>query len=435
MHYAWPSPSLPQLTSNNSSSLQITSDEGSWIIIMELISPIPSCFLGAFIVDLLGRKKTILLSVFPYFLAWIMIAFANSALTLGAARLLAGVSDGIAFTVIPLYIAEIADPSIRGLLGAAISISWISGMLFVNVVGAYLSISKTAIVCSVFPILLLVSFVWMPESPYHLIMKHKYEEARIALRKFKGRGDVEGELTRLQEAVKAQNEKNGSVLDLFIKRSNQEALGIIAIVRNAQQMSGVAAISFYTLSIFKEAGDFISPFTATVIYVSIQCVMTVVCSVLIDRTGRRPLLIASLIGSAISLFVLGTYFYIKDFTNVDITSFNFVPLLALLGYVIIFNIGAQPIPLLIQGELFPTNVKALASCFSEVYFCIIASIVSKLFQTLRDNFGMFLPFYGFAFCSAVNLIFVIFFVPETKGKTLEDIQAALGVKKTPKTGH
>ncbi|EFA01663.1 Facilitated trehalose transporter Tret1-2 homolog-like Protein [Tribolium castaneum] len=430
MHYAWPSPSLPQLTSNNSSSLQITNDEGSWIIIMELISPIPSCFLGAFIVDLIGRKKAILLSAIPYFLSWLMIAFANSELTLGAARLLAGVSDGIAFTVIPLYIAEIADASIRGLLGAAISVSWISGMLFINVVGAYLSISTTALICSVFPILLVLTFIWMPESPYHLIMKHDIERARIALRKFKGRSDIEDELSRLQEAVKTQNQKNASVWDLFRKKNNQEGLRIVAIVRNAQQMSGVAAISFYTLSIFNEAGDFISPFTATVIYVSIQCFMTAVCSVLIDRTGRRPLLIASLIGSAISLFVLGTYFYIKDFTTIDISSFNFVPLLALLGYVIIFNIGAQPIPLLIQGELFPTNVKALASCFSEVYFCIIASMVSKLFQTLRDSFGMYLPFYGFAVCSAVNLVFVIFFVPETKGKTLEEIQATLGVKKS-----
>ncbi|RZC40702.1 Sugar tr and/or MFS 1 domain containing protein [Asbolus verrucosus] len=428
MHYAWPSPSLPQLTSN-SSSLQITNDEGSWIVIMELLAPIPSCFVGAFLVDIIGRKKSILITAIPYFISWLMIAFANSAVTLAVARLFCGISDGIAFTVIPLYIAEIADPKIRGLLGTSISANWIFGMLLINVIGSYLSISMTAAVSSVIPLFLLVTFVWMPESPYFLIMKCDFKRAREALRKFTGQDNVEEELLRLQEAVKNQSGKRGRVLDLFRKKSNQRSLAVIAIVRNAQQLSGVAAISFYTLSIFKEAGDFMSPLTATIIYVSIQCVMAGVCSIAIDRTGRRPLLISSLVGSAIALFLEGTYFYIKDFTSIDTSSFNFVPVMALIGYVIIFNLGAQPIPLLMQGELFPTNVKAIASCMSEVYFCIVASTVSKFFQIMRDTFGMYLPFYAFSICCVVNLIFVVIFVPETKGKTLEEIQESLRLKK------
>jgi sugar porter (SP) family MFS transporter len=429
LHYAWPSPSLPQYTSGNSTSFHITEDEGSWIVIMELISPIPSCFIGALLVDIIGRKKCILLTAVPYFVGWLMIAFAKSAFTLGAARFLVGISDGIAFTVIPLYIAEIADASIRGLLAACISVTWIFGMLLINVIGSYLSITMTAAICSVFPILLLLTFSWMPESPYFLLLKNDYEGARAALKKFKGRNDVDDELTRLQQAVRSQNETSGSFMDLFKRSNNQRGLGIVAIVRNSQQMSGVAAISFYTLSIFNEAGDFISPLTATIIYVSIQCVMTVVCSAAIDKTGRRPLLILSLGGSALSLFAEGSYFYIKDFTDIDTSSFHFVPVVALIGYVILFNVGAQPIPLLMQGELFPTKVKALASCVSEVYFCIIAATVSKFFQMMRDSYGMYLPFYAFATCCAINLIFVIVFVPETKGKTLEEIQDFLLTKK------
>ncbi|XP_063907319.1 facilitated trehalose transporter Tret1-like [Zophobas morio] len=434
LHYAWPSPSIPQFISGNTTSFKITNDEGSWIIIMQLIAPIPSCFLGAAIIDVIGRKKSILLTAIPYMIGWLMVVFAKSGVELCIARFFAGISDGVAFTVIPLYIGEIADPEIRGLLGAGISATWIFGMLLINVVGSYLSITMTAAICTVVPCLLLATFVWMPESPYFLILKNDIEAARSALRKFRGRTDVEEELMRLEEAVKNQNKRNGKVLELFTKKSNRKSLGIITVVRNSQQMSGVAAISFYTLTIFHEAGDFMSPLSATILYVVIQCVMTILCSIIIDKTGRRPLLISSLIGSGICLFVEGSYFYVKDFTDIDVSSFNFVPVVALIGYVVIFNLGAQPIPLLVQGELFPTNVKGLASCLSEVYFCILAAIFSKCFQVMRDHFGIYVPFYIFAVCCMINLIFVILFVPETKGKTLEEIQEALCERKKEKGG-
>ncbi|KAJ3658146.1 hypothetical protein Zmor_009904 [Zophobas morio] len=429
MHYAWPSPSIPKLTQTNSSAFQITPEEGSWIIIMELIAPIPSCFFSAIITDNIGRKKSILSTSIPYFVSWLIIAFAKSASMLCLARFLAGLCDGVIFTVMPLYIAEIADPNIRGFLGAGISVVWIFGMLLINVIGAYLTIPVTACVSSVVPLVMLATFIWMPESPYFLIMKNDIKQATLSLQKLKGRNDVEDELQRLQNAVKTNNKKWSNFLELLTKKSNQKSLLIIVVLRNAQQMSGLAAIIFYTISIFNEAGDFMSPLGATILYVSIQCVMAAVCSLLIDKTGRRPLLTTSLVGSALTLFLEGTYFYLKDFTNVDTTVFNFVPLLALISFVIVFNVGAQPIPMLIQGEIFPTNVKAMASCFSEVYCCVVAAIISKLFQILKDSFGMFLPFYVFAGCCVLNLIFVTIFVPETKRRTLEEIQETLGEKK------
>ncbi|RZB38960.1 hypothetical protein BDFB_013245 [Asbolus verrucosus] len=155
---------------------------------MELISPIPACFFGAHIVDIIERKKTILITALPYFISWLMVAHANSALTLCIAR--------------------------------------------------------------------------------------------------------------LEDDVKKQYEKRRSVFDLF-KNSYQRSVGIIVILRNSQQLSGLTVTIFYTLSIFSEAGDFLSPLTATTVYVNIQCIMTGVYSIAIDKTGRGPLLIISIIDSAI----------------------------------------------------------------------------------------------------------------------------------------
>ncbi|CAH0546086.1 unnamed protein product [Brassicogethes aeneus] len=424
MHYGWPSPSLEQLLHGNS-TLHLTQDEGSWMAVMPLLGAIVGSLIVGTTVDILGRKRTIILTSFPFFAAWIMIAYANSPLVLYIARFIAGVADGWAFTAVPMYIGEIADPSIRGKLGSGVSVAWIFGMLLINIVGSYLSIRMTALISSVLPVLGLITFMWMPESPYYHLMRGKYNEAKHSLQTFKGMSDVDAELSRLSNAVKSQTRNTGKFLDLFTKPSNRKAVAIMTILRTAQQLSGTTAITFYAKMIFKEAGDDISSELATIIFFSVQLVCTVVCSGIVDRAGRRPLLIMSIIGSSLALFVEGTYFYLKLSTNYDVSAFSLVPVAALIGYIVIFGLGMQCIPILMLGELFPANVKAFALCLADIYFCIIATIISKFFQIMKDHFGIYFPFYAFTASGLLSLICMYIFVPETKGKTLEDIQKIL----------
>lgn len=199
----------------------------------------------------------------------------------------------------------------------------------------------------------------------------------------------------------------------------------ISGLRGFQQLTGTTVILFYNKTIFDEANGFISSNIASIIYAVVQLVLCAVSSFTVDFAGRRPLLIISLSGTAMALLGNATFLYFKNCTNIDMTHLNFVPLVALLCYTITYSVGMQTIPFLILGEIFPMNVKALALCLMDVYYGIMVTIVSQYFYWSKEQFGMHVPFFTFtAFC-VIGVIFIIFIIPETKGKTLEDIQNEL----------
>lgn len=427
MHAGWPSPSLHQLLNENS-TLPITNEQGSWLAIMPLIGGGIGSLVAAATIDILGRKKTILLTSFPFFAAWIMVAYAKSITVLVVGRLLTGAADGVTFTAVPMYLGEISEPKIRGMLGSSCSATFIFGIFLINTLGSYLSITVTALLSSLVPIALLLTFLWMPESPYYLLMRGNVDAAKKSLQVFRGIKEVDVELNRIDAAVKEQMKNTGKFVDLFKVASNRKALFIVLGLRAAQQFSGAMAITYYAKVIFSESGNF-SATTATMLYFSIQLCLCIISSILVDKSGRRPLLIISIVGAAVCLLLEGIYFYIHKCTSLDVSNFSFVQVFALLGFVVMFSLGMQTIPILMLCELFPANVKAFALCIADIYFCIIASVVSKFFQIMKDDFGIHVPFFVFTICCILGLVFIIFCVPETKGKTLEEIQNQLRNRK------
>ncbi|CAH0546084.1 unnamed protein product [Brassicogethes aeneus] len=209
MHYGWPSPSLPQLvnSTNHTSSISISSEAGSWMAVIPLIGSVVGALTAASIVDRLGRKKTIIATSVPFFLAWMLIAFASSAIELNVARFTAGAAGGVTFTAVPMYVVEISDPKVRGLLGSSCSVTWIIGILLINIIGSYLSIFWTAIVSSFIPLIACVTFVWMPESPYYLLMRDREADAKESLRKFHKVQDVDDEILRIKESLETQKKR------------------------------------------------------------------------------------------------------------------------------------------------------------------------------------------------------------------------------------
>ncbi|KAG5875058.1 hypothetical protein JTB14_026189 [Gonioctena quinquepunctata] len=424
MHYGWSSPFIPVLRSGKY-SFHISSDEGSWLTVMPLVGAFFGAFFTATVVDKIGRKRLIVFSSLPFIASWLMIAFAKSSTLMFIGRFLAGAADGLSFTAVPMYLGEIADPKIRGLLASICPVSIVFGILFINVIGAYLPLDTCALIGTFFPLLLLITFTFMPESPYFYLMKGRTIDARRSLRVFRGMDNVNEELTRISMAVKEQNESKGSFLDMFTVKSNRKGMIVTLGLRGIQQLSGTTAIIFYCKTIFEESEGFISSNTSTIIYFSLQLVLSSVASFIVDFSGRRPLLIISITGTAIALLANGIFLYLKNCTEVDTTNFNFVPLIALLLYVIVFSMGLQTIPLLMIGEMYPTNIKAFALCSMDMYYSVIVAIISKFFHWSNDQYGMHVPFFTFFCCCVLGLVFIIIVVPETKGKTLEDIQADL----------
>ena len=410
MHSGWLSPSFPILK-NGTYVIQIGETESSWLAIM--------------VIDILGRKRLFLFSAVPFFVSWIVIGFSQTSVLLHVARFLAGLTDVLSFTAVPMFLGEIAEPEIRGLLCSICPVLIVVGLLLINTIGSYLDISTTAFVACSIPAILLITFIWIPESPYFLLMRGRYDEARKSLQRFRGTTDVEKELERLSAAVQEQNNNSGKFLDLFTSPSNRKAFFIALGLRSVQQLTGITAITIYCQRIFIASNSFLSSAVATIIYFTVQLVLSAVASFMVDISGRRPLLIISLTGTGITLLINGTYLFIKNCTDIDTSDFDFVLLVTLLAFIIIFSLGLQTIPLLIMSEMFPTNVKAFALCIADVYFSVIASVISQYFHGTSSAFGMHVPFYSFAVCCVFGLVFIVFCVPETKGKTLEDIQRYL----------
>lgn len=432
MHYGWPSPALPILLSPDS-PIPITQEEGSLVATIQEYGNIVGDILAVFIVDKIGRKNSILLSAPLFFVGWLLIAETQSLAILYIVRFSAGVTDGLIYTALPMYLGEISHPNIRGLLGSVLQVSFVFGLLVYDILGSLVSLKIATYVAATIPILQLVTFAFMPESPYYLIMKEKNKEAERSLMKLNN-GKMDDTLNEIIESVKDDKEKEtAGILEIVKTKANRKALMITFGLRFFQQFTGISAINFYIQSIFVDADLGISASMVSIIYFLLQFVMCFAVTAIIDRTGRKPLLIFSLIGTGIADAVLAAYFFWSQGDDHSDSWMKFIPVVAILCYVVIFNVGLASTPMVFISELFNTRVKAVAICAADIYFSLLIVLVSTYFQRTKDSFGIHVPFISFTLFCFLGAVFVYYLVPETKGMTLEQIQDYLNSKERRKT--
>ncbi|XP_050294867.1 facilitated trehalose transporter Tret1-like [Anthonomus grandis grandis] len=429
MHFGWPSSSLPQLTNNGTYFIQVTKEESSWLAVGIFPGIVFGAILSNFLADKLGRKKIILLCALPLFISWATLAMANCFYVMFLARFLGGMGGGLSFSTVPMYLGEISEPQIRGFLSSLCPIFVVTGILLINLFGIYLPINECALWASSIPLLMFCTFFWMPESPVFLMTCGKYEQAVSNLKMLRGKEEGEKEYVRLTkdltETMQEQKKGPSTFLDLFRVPVNRRALIIALGLRSVQQFCGSTAITFYCKSIFEEFGGIISGNSGTIIYFSLQMVLTIATSLVVDKFGRRPIFIVSLLGTTITLFMISIYLVIKEHTDWDLTSASSVPILGLLLNIVFFSIGVRNVPLLVMSEIFHPKIKPLALCFGTIYYGILAIVVTKFYNLTNELVEMACPMFVFAFLCLICLVVYYFFVPETKGKTLEDIQRML----------
>lgn len=157
---------------------------------------------------------------------------------------------------------------------------------------------------------------------------------------------------------------------------------------------------------------------------AVQLVCTVVCMMITDYSGRKSLLISSAIGSGCSTAMVAAYFHLQYY-NVDTSNIVWLPATGVILYVVMYALGLAALPFTMASELFPTNVKALGNTIGISMFHLTAFIVTKLYLAISESAGVHTPFWIFTACSLVGALFTLLYVPETKGKTLEQIQEKL----------
>lgn len=425
MLFAWSSPAIPKII-NDKINYDITLDEASYFTVLPPIGSIISSFLFAYLNDTIGRKITLLLVTIPHLTAFILIATARSVYVFYIARFIVGFGDSCVFTTLSIYIAEVASPKVRGTWGNQMSFQLYMGQLLMNVIGSYNSIPIASYICLSFPVLFFCTFLFMPETPYFYLMKGQVEKARKSLQKLRREVNVEDELNQLKSDVDRQMSESGAWKELFTIESNRKALYTATFLRASQQFAGYACFAVYTQYIFAQSGGNLSATTSTIIFSGLCWCFNVLASFTLDKFGRRKSYIYSLLFSGVSLFIAAIYFSIQTFfPNIDVQIVNWIPLASLIFYIFFYSFGVGLIPTLMMGELFSASIKTKGLIVINIVMCSLISLITKLFHLLDTNFGLYAPFMFFSCGCFLSTILAFYYVPETKGKTLEEIQQIL----------
>ncbi|XP_056646160.1 facilitated trehalose transporter Tret1-like [Diorhabda sublineata] len=432
MSYGWTAPMIPYLISEKS-HIRTTKYEAEWLETCLMAGSFFGLPLTIYLVDKIGRKKSLLLAAFLSLLSWIAVAFATNMPVLFIARFVFGITANTSFVAAPMYVAEMADHKIRGFLSSVIYLNMLSGLILVYSVGPYLPFYVSPVIGIVVLSLELSVFPFMPETPYYLIYKGKRLEGKKSLGFFRPGRNIDRELTQIVKAVTRQKSEKGNFVDLFVAKGNRKAITIMAILDAGQHLCAISVILMNLHVILEAAGSiYIDSSIAAIIFAVIMFFSAYISSLQVDKYGRRCMLMISLITTAMCLSALAIYFHLK-LSGYDVRAASWLPIVAVMFYAASFKMGIGIVPIVLTAELFPANIKAIGMAISDLMY-VIGSIVSlQLYQWLNNSYGLYVPFYLFAVSSIVICMYTYFYIPETKGKTLEEIQYLLKDEPIPIT--
>ncbi|XP_071339989.1 solute carrier family 2, facilitated glucose transporter member 8 [Trachinotus anak] len=422
------SPAIPELTAIADPRLKLDDVQASWFGSIVTVGAAAGGLLGGWMVEKIGRKLSLMFCSLPFVFGFTIIIAAQNVWMLYIGRVLTGLASGVTSLVVPLYISEMAHEQVRGTLGSCVQLMVVLGIMGVYLAGLFLDWRWLAICSSIPPTLLMVCMCFMPETPRFLLSQGKRREAEEALRFLRGPdAPVEWECARIEDACDEQGSsfQMSDLKDPGVYKPLM--IGIMLMI--FQQMTGINAIMFYAENIFEQA-HFKESDLASVIVGLIQVVFTAVAAVIMDKAGRKILLIISGVAMAISTTAFGVYFYLMSKLHSSTppseepnTDLAWLALASMAVFISGFALGWGPIPWLVMSEVFPLKVRGFASAVCVLTNWSMAFLVTKTFQDMMNVLTSAGTFWLFACMCILNVIFTMVFLPETKGKTLEQIEA------------
>lgn len=425
VQYGWAAPVIPILQKEDSPVGPIDSTVILWLEVLYMFGGVAGLPLTIYMVDRYGRKKSILIAAAGNFLSWVLTATAYNTPMLYASRFIAGMAGDMAFVAGPMYIAEIADKDIRGLLSGFIYIALLLGIVVIYCVAPFVSIVVSSMVGASFVVLQFLTFIFMPESPYYLLMDKKTEKCKKTLQFLRGTKEIEEEYQEIAAAVTRQEQEKGRPIDLIMDKGNRKGVIIMTVLNGSQHFSSISVMLMNLHLILSGAEGIISTEMSGIVFSVVMLFAAMFGVAVVDRYGRKKLLAVSSFLTGISLALLATYFLVKNVYKVDVTEYNWIPLFSIILYAVAFKCGLGIVPIVMTGELFPTSVKAMGMATADAMYVIFGTLSIFMYQELEQRVGIYCPFYIFAASCLLTAMFAIFYIPETNGKTLEEIQFIL----------
>ena len=396
----------------------LSSIQEGWAVSVVLIGCMFGAGISGPVSDRIGRKRFMLVSAVLFLVSAVGCALPRTMTEFVVFRFVGGLGIGSASILAPLYIAEIAPARIRGALISVNQMAIVTGILiayFVNWAFAGVGPSNWrwmyaagALPSVIFFILLLR----VPESPRWLVKQGRESEALGVLRRVNTADLAAAEVSSIKNTLAKEK---GSLAELF-RPGFRRALLIAVVLAILQQITGINAVLYYAPRIFERAGfTRMSAIGQSTIVGFVNMLFTIVAIVLVDRIGRKPLLLTAAGGMGVSLLLLGAAFRSQAFSGPLILGL-------ILLYIAFFAMAMGPIVWVVMAEIFPTRMRGSAMAIATVILWISDFAVTLSFPVIADRLNESTAFWLYAAMCAVDFVFMFFFLPETKGKTLEEIE-------------
>ncbi len=393
-----------------------------FLVSILLLGGVAGALLTGPLADSLGRKLTLLINAIVFIIGSFMLAKVETYSMFLLARFISGFGVGMASVIAPIYLAEVAPPHYRGrfvclyqlMITIGIVAAYAVNALFADVEG-WRFVFWISLIPAAFQ---LASLVMIPESPSWLIEKGQMNKAAHAFSRLRRDHEWKKHLSEMDRTVQAQEKRGWNNKVAFIV-----FIGLCLSI--FQQITGINTVIYYAPTIFKSTGAISaeSALVATLIVGIANCLATVVAIWLIDYVGRRLLLLIGVFGMALSLSMLAM--------SSKIEGGQLLALIFVVAYVVSFAISLGPVTWVVLSEIFPLNIRGLAMGLALFFNWLFNYIVSLTFLLLIEGWGLNKTFLFYALICVVCFVFIFFLIPETKGKSLEEISRMFIRKKRP----
>ncbi len=464
-----------------------------WVVSSPSFAAMIAMLISGRLSDIMGRKKILLVVAFLYAISALLSAYATSYEMLYIARMIGGLAFGAALILAPMYIAEVSTAENRGKLVAIQQLNIVLGF-FAAFLSNYFfnkfntpnnsfltdeNVWRWMLGVELIPaVLYFMALFFVPRSPRWLYLKNKVEEAKNVLTQIHGKQLGEREILAIEQNIDAEKNKSKVVIKDLLKKSLRFILMVGFVVGILQQVTGINAVYFYATSIFKQTGiGTDAAFSSGVLLSTITVIFTFVAMYLIDRMGRRPLLLIGTAGIALSLLLCAYGFKQATYqlTSADISSFQFegaeylepfantlydndvdfkndmklalgnqiyskndgvileaattmnatLVLIGILGFIACFAFSLGPVMWVLLSELYPIKYRGLAIGVIAFVNSFLSSVVQLIFPWELSNLGNAMSFFIFGAIAFVGFFILLKILPETKGKSLEQLEREL----------